>query len=138
MSLLLYQFKFTFQSGDIRIEYVDVAVWFFEKGFTFQSGDIRISYLQFSRKTEKANLHSNLVIFESKSWDILIPTISDLHSNLVIFEFFLALAATNFIIVFTFQSGDIRILCQLNSYAAIRKFTFQSGDIRIYILAIKF
>ena len=49
----------------------------------------------------------------------------------MIFKFYSSEHGTEFIYIFTFQSGDIQITNAVNNNDISIKFTFQSGDIRI-------
>ena len=100
--------KFTFQSGDIQILYIQRCLQHYGqhlhsnlvifkygvlmdefhqwKKFTFQSGDIQITDSDTLFEITKKDLHSNLVIFKYATDFIATEGIADLHSNLVIFK----------------------------------------------------
>ena len=100
--------QFTFQSGDIQIQYKKKRDRVIET-FTFQSGDIQMIYMEHLLHLFSMYLHSNLVIFKCKKTN---------HDEYDSAEF-------------TFQSGDIQICIGNVFYEYTIEFTFQSGDIQI-------
>ena len=100
--------QFTFQSGDIQIQYKKKRDRVIET-FTFQSGDIQMIYMEHLLHLFSMYLHSNLVIFKCKKTN---------HDEYDSAEF-------------TFQSGDIQISHSLHALPIFGLFTFQSGDIQI-------
>ena len=78
------------------------------------------------------SLHSNLVIFKSRTFFAYSTSLSTLHSNLVIFKFAPSYSVFCLKFFFTFQSGDIQNYRQFVPWkGGVRHFTFQSGDIQI-------